>query len=95
MEGFRVIEAGWRDHAWTFNLIDPDEGVRRGALDRHRALLVAASEALARYNRIWAVTGMSARIEPHLAAELDQARCGVGTGRRGCRRGTLVAAMGW
>jgi hypothetical protein len=62
------------DHSWVFDLIAPDDVVRHRALTRHQALLTAASEALRWSNRVWAQAGTPAPTEPHLAAEMDQAR---------------------
>jgi hypothetical protein len=62
------------NHSWVFDLIAPDDVVRRRALTRHQALLAGASEALHWSNRVWAQAGTPAPAEPHLAAEMDQAR---------------------
>jgi hypothetical protein len=58
----------------VYDLIAPDDVVRHRALARHQALLLAASEALHWSNRVWAKAGTPAPDEPHLAAEMDQAR---------------------
>jgi hypothetical protein len=62
------------NHSWVFDLIATDDVLRRRALARHQALLVAAREALRWSNRVWAQAGTPAPAEPHLAAEMDQAR---------------------
>jgi hypothetical protein len=62
------------DHLWVFDLIAPDERVRHRALARHQALTVAAGEALQWSNRVWERAGTPAPVEPHLSAEMDQAR---------------------
>jgi hypothetical protein len=62
------------NHSWVFDLIAPDDVVRHRALTRHQALLTAASEALRWSNTVWAQAGTPAPTEPHLAAEMDQAR---------------------
>ncbi|MFD0599632.1 hypothetical protein ACFQZ4_50995 [Catellatospora coxensis] len=62
------------NHSWVYDLIASDDVVRHHALARHQALLVAASEALHWSNRVWAQAGTPAPAEPHLAAEMDQAR---------------------
>ncbi|NMO56856.1 hypothetical protein HH310_37500 [Actinoplanes sp. TBRC 11911] len=61
-------------HSWVFDLVATDDVVRHRALNRHRALLAAAAEALTWSNRIWAQAGTPAPTEPHLAAEMDQAQ---------------------
>lgn len=61
-------------HSWVFDLVAADDVVRHRALERHRDLLAAAAEALTWSNRIWAQAGTPAPAEPHLAAEMDQAR---------------------
>jgi hypothetical protein len=60
--------------AWTYDLVAPDDVVRRRALARHQAFLAAASQALKWSNSVWAQAGSPAPSEPHLAAEMDQAR---------------------
>lgn len=62
------------NHSWVFDLIAPDDVVRHRALARHQALLTAAWEALRWSNRVWAQAGRWSPTEPHLAAEMDQAR---------------------
>ena len=61
------------DHSWVLDLVAPDDGVRHRALARHQALLAAASDALDWSNEILARGGIPVS-EPHLTAELDQAR---------------------
>jgi hypothetical protein len=58
----------------VFDLIAEDDGVRSRALRRQRALLAAAAEALRESNRVWAEAGSPGPGEPHLAAQMDQAR---------------------
>ncbi len=60
--------------AWTYDLVAPDDVVRRRALARHQAFLAVASQALKWSNSVWAQAGSPAPSEPHLAAEMDQAR---------------------
>ncbi|MBB5867018.1 hypothetical protein F4553_000397 [Allocatelliglobosispora scoriae] len=69
-----MFEMPPESYLWTYDLISPDEAVRRRALARHQALLAAAAEALHWSNRVWAQAGTPAPAEPHLAAEMDQAR---------------------
>jgi hypothetical protein len=61
-------------HSWLLDLVAADDAVRHRALARHQALLAKASEALRWSNRVWAQAGTPAPAEPHLAAEMDQAR---------------------
>jgi hypothetical protein len=70
------------NHLWVFDLIASDDVVRRRALARHQALLEKASEALHWSNGIWARAGTPAPTEPHLAAEMDQARAAFHWHRR-------------
>ncbi|MFU8873427.1 hypothetical protein [Micromonospora sp. SL4-19] len=61
------------DCFWMFDLVATDQVVRRRALARHQALVAAASEALDRWNALWAVERTAAPTQPHLVAEMDQA----------------------
>jgi hypothetical protein len=58
----------------VFDLVADDDVVRGRALARHRALVAASTEALHWSNRVWMQAGTPAPEEPHLAAEMDQAR---------------------
>ncbi|MFI6760033.1 hypothetical protein ACIBF5_12935 [Micromonospora sp. NPDC050417] len=62
------------NQSWVFDLTASDNVLRHRALTRHQALLAAASEALHWSNRVWEQAGTPAPTEPHLAAEMDQAR---------------------
>jgi hypothetical protein len=69
------VELGGPDvGTWVFGLIDRDDAVRGRALARHQALVAASSEALHWSNRVWRQAGGPVPKEPHLAAEMDQAR---------------------
>jgi hypothetical protein len=54
--------------------VSRDDGIRRNALERHRSSIEEAFDGLRRMNDIRARTGSFAPAEPHLAAEMDQAR---------------------
>ncbi|WP_053723333.1 hypothetical protein [Saccharothrix sp. NRRL B-16348] len=62
------------DPSWVWGLVSSDDAVRRQALARHQASIKAAAEALRWSNDVWARAGTPAPSEPHLAAEMDQAR---------------------
>ncbi len=62
------------DPSWVWGLASRDDDVRRKALERHRALVEAAVRALHWSNDVWRRAGTPAPSEPHLAAEMDQAR---------------------
>lgn len=62
------------DPSWVWGLASRDDDVRREALARHQALIKAAADALRWSNDVWARAGTPAPSEPHLAAEMDQAR---------------------
>ena len=62
------------DPSWVWGLASRDDAVRRQALQRHRALVEAAGQALNWSNDVWRRAGTPAPDEPHLAAEMDQAR---------------------
>lgn len=59
---------------WVFDLVSPEAVRRRAALERHRVTVEASHEAQSWINRVWAESGTPAPHEPHLAAEMDQAR---------------------
>jgi hypothetical protein len=61
-------------YAWVFDVVSSDPACRRAALDRYRVTLEAAHEAQHWINRVWALAGSPAPEQPHLAAEMDQAR---------------------
>lgn len=67
------------DHGWVFDLVNADDGRRGLALARHRQLLEESAAALRWANRVWAKAGTPAPQEPHLAAEMDQARAAFRT----------------
>ena len=79
------------EHAWAFDLVDPDDGRRHAALDRHRALLEAASAALCRMNEIWARTGSFAPADRPSAAAMDQAHAEFRANRDGTLFGPISA----
>lgn len=60
--------------AWVFDLIASDDLVRHRALTRHRELVARSLNALHWSNRVWMQAGTPAPEQPHLAAEMDQAR---------------------
>ncbi|HYQ68933.1 hypothetical protein [Actinophytocola sp.] len=62
------------DPSWVFELVSTDGRVRGRALARHQSLIKAALEANHWMNRVWAQAGTPAPEEPHLAAEMEQAR---------------------
>ncbi|MFG2007828.1 hypothetical protein ACGFNF_01990 [Micromonospora sp. NPDC048868] len=62
------------DYSWLFDLVAVDPAVRHHALDRHQALLAAASDALHLSNGLWAAHHRSRSGQARLAARLDQAR---------------------
>lgn len=70
----RVEYAGPDAGAWLFDLIAPDDRVRHRALTRHEELVARSLNALHRSNRVWMRAGTPAPEQPHLAAEMDQAR---------------------
>lgn len=62
------------DTSWVWGLASRDDDVRRSALERHRTMVEAAAGALHWSNDVWRRAGTPAPGEPHLAAEMDQAR---------------------
>ncbi|MDX8034214.1 hypothetical protein SK803_28695 [Lentzea sp. BCCO 10_0856] len=60
--------------AWVFDLIARDDLVRQRALRRHQELVARSLNALHWSNRVWMQAGTPAPQQPHLAAEMDQAR---------------------
>ncbi len=62
------------DPSWVFGLASADDRVRARALTRHRRVVALALDAIHWSNRVWARAGTPAPAEPHLAAEMDQAR---------------------
>jgi len=60
--------------SWAFDLIAPDDAVRARALARHQALVEGSGAALRWTNRVWREAGTPLPTQPHLAAEMDQAR---------------------
>ncbi|MCE6993327.1 hypothetical protein LZG04_00670 [Saccharothrix sp. S26] len=62
------------DPSWVWGLASRDDDVRAQALERHRALVERARQALHWSNDVWRRAGSPAPREPHLAAELDQAQ---------------------
>jgi hypothetical protein len=75
----------------VYDLVDTDETVRARALDRHKELLAGAAEALHWSNRVWQQAGTPAPAEPHLAAEMDQARADFAWHRRQTIHGPLAS----
>ncbi len=79
------------DYSWTSDLIAPDDEVRHRALRRQQALVATAAEALRRYNGVWAQAGTPAPSEPHLVAQMDQARADFGWHRDQSLEGPVEA----
>ncbi|MFC0543254.1 hypothetical protein [Kutzneria chonburiensis] len=81
------------DHAWLYDLIDPDDEVRGRALERQQSFVAEAWRAQAWANDVWARAGWRAPILfPELAPEWNQAVAQV----RWNRERSLGGAMsGW
>ncbi|MFB9905687.1 hypothetical protein [Allokutzneria oryzae] len=62
------------ESSWMFDLVAPDDILRGCALARLKSSNAAKSEALHWSNSVWARAGTPAPTEPHLSAEMDQAR---------------------
>lgn len=61
------------DYSWVFDLVATDPVTRHRALDRHQALLAAASDALHRSNALWSAHYRSRSSQSRLGAAMDQA----------------------
>ena len=62
------------DLSWVYDLVAPDDAVRGRALARHQALVAEMVRAQQQVNAVWARAGTIEPREPHLSAEMDQAR---------------------